>query len=97
MVYVLCIWYHIKGTICFIPSLMYLQLYGSADLETDSYILFLRMSKSLMKRLLPAYNLEKCPATAWGITNEKTAVANYTSLGASVDETGTCTLKLWGD
>ena len=41
--------------------------------------------------------LEKCPATAWGITNEKTAVANYTSLGASVDETRTCTLKLRGD
>ena len=55
------------------------------------------MNKSLMKRLLSAYNLEKCPAIAWGITNEKTAVANYTSLGASVDETGTCTLKLWGD
>nr|XP_022301335.1 uncharacterized protein LOC111109489 [Crassostrea virginica] len=47
-----------------------------------------RMSKSLMKRLLSAYNLEKCPAIARGITNEKTAVANYTSLGASVDETG---------
>ena len=58
---------------------------------------FLRMSKSVMKRLLSAYNLEKCPAIAWGITNEKTAVANYTSLGAFVDETGTCTLKLWGD
>ena len=76
---------------------MYLQLYGNANLETDSDILFLRMSKSLMKRLLSAYNLEKSPAIAWGITNEKTAVANYTSLGASVDETGTCTLKLWGD
>ncbi|XP_055998890.1 uncharacterized protein LOC130047587 [Ostrea edulis] len=47
-----------------------------------------RISKSLMKRLLSAYNLEKCAAIAWGITNEKMAIEKYTVLGASVHETG---------
>ena len=41
-----------------------------------------------MKKLLSAYNLEKCPAISWGITNEKTAVEKYIALGALVDETG---------
>ena len=51
---------------------------------------------------LSAYNLEKCPAIAWGITNEKTAVEKYIALGAHVDETGkfksqgiTVFLKVW--
>ena len=48
----------------------------------------LRISKSLMKRLLSAYNLEKCAAISWGITNEKTAIEKYAGLGASVQDTG---------
>lgn len=47
-----------------------------------------RMSKSLLKRLLSAYNLERCPAISWGITNERAAIDSYILLGASVEETG---------
>lgn len=46
------------------------------------------MSKSLLKRLLSAYNLERCPAISWGITNERAAIDSYILLGASVEETG---------
>lgn len=42
----------------------------------------------MLKRLLSAYNLERCPALSWGITNERAVIDSYILLGASVEETG---------
>ncbi|XP_052709168.1 uncharacterized protein LOC128183959 [Crassostrea angulata] len=47
-----------------------------------------RMRKSLLKRLLSAYNLDRSPAILWGITNERAAIDSYIILGAYVEETG---------
>lgn len=42
---------------------------------------FFRLSASLRKRLLSAYNLEKRDAIQWGITHETTAIEAYCRIG----------------
>lgn len=47
-----------------------------------------RLTPSLRKRLLSAYNLEKIPAIQWGIMHESVALHQYECLGAQVEKTG---------
>lgn len=48
-----------------------------------------RLTLSLKKRLLSAYNLEKRPSIQWGLTHEKVAIDSYCKLSeVSVLQTG---------
>ena len=47
-----------------------------------------RVTPSLKKRLLSAYNLESKGPIVWGITHEKNAVDAYTAMKGTVSETG---------
>ena len=47
-----------------------------------------RLSMSLKKRLLSAYNIDAVTAIQWGIQHESSALAKYKELGAEVEETG---------
>lgn len=50
---------------------------------------FFRITLSLKKRLMSAYNLEAIRAVDWGLTHEDDAVRKYENdFGAAVEQTG---------
>jgi len=51
-------------------------------------LLLCRLTASLKKRLMSAYNLDKVAAIQWGVNHEPTAIDLYKRLGAEVKETG---------
>lgn len=58
---------------------------------------FLRLTASLKKRLLSAYNLEKRDPIQWGITHESVALTEYCKEGdVSVLPTGNLILRNYG-
>lgn len=58
---------------------------------------FCRLTESLKKRILSAYNLERKAPIQWGITHEKVGVAEYCKAGAvTVLQTGKfCVIVLY--
>ena len=59
-------------------------------LKTFVKMLFFRLSVSLKKRLISAYNLDSVAAIQWGVQHERTALSKYREMGAEIEETGLC-------
>ncbi|XP_052683505.1 uncharacterized protein LOC128163870 isoform X5 [Crassostrea angulata] len=84
-------WILSKGSECeAMPTLLIEdQLTSEEYMNAQCKSSYLRLTLSLKKRLLSAYNLEKRPSIQWGLTHEKVAIDSYCKLSeVSVLQTG---------
>lgn len=61
------------------------------------YLLSFRITPSLKKRLLSAYNLDKVAAIQWGVIHEAKAIEEYCKLGGIVNTTGKLSLIAYSE